>query len=88
MLATGRVQESGSGQTSVTRPADPRAWSAAALDSVYVEFDVAREALAAGGREDWAVFVGPRSIHARHAIRRGLARPEMPVARNIELVIA
>jgi hypothetical protein len=87
MLATGRVQESESGQTSVLDPAAPGAFSSAPAGSIYVEFDVDPACLRPGGRKGWSTIVGPRSLHARlEAARTGVGVTVMPLAMNIEII--
>jgi len=86
MVNTGIVQESWSSQTYVANPADPEAFRKQAKPgAVYVEFNVPASSLKQT-LEGWARIIGPKSIEARAAARKGLPIPAMPPATNIVLV--
>ena len=79
MIATERVVESRlQGITSVSFPANAKAYADAVAGSLYVEFQVAREALGAASSTGWAKIYGPNSIFGI-----GGRITEMPTAANI-----
>jgi hypothetical protein len=83
MVSTGYVQESTSGTTHVAWPADPDAFILQADDgSLYVEFDVPLDSVRPT-QPGWAKILGPRTLEARLAAKKGLALPAMPPAANI-----
>ena len=52
MLKTGRVQSSEGGITHVTNSSDPEAFKAAKKGSVFVEFDIDKNIIKPGGKEN------------------------------------
>ena len=83
MIETGMAVESRSGTTHVAFPADRRSYEAqAAIGSVYIEFDVPSDSIRQT-QLGWAKILGPNTLEARLARRRGEPVPEMPPATNI-----
>lgn len=82
MVKTGMVQESYSGTTHVANPASIEAFG---IGQIYVEFDVPTSALIQTN-EGWAKILGPNTIEARLAAKKGLPIPEVPPATNIQVV--
>jgi RHS repeat-associated protein len=81
MVSSGRVVESNLvGVTSVVFPANPGGYSAAAAGSVYVEFQIAKNALNAVSSTGWAKIFGPSSIFGE-----ALGITEMPAVSNIQI---
>jgi hypothetical protein len=78
MLVANRVQESANlnGVTSVSSPPNAAAWMRQTNGTLYVEFDVPKSALSAGGFK----IYGPNSFAAK---ARNIT--EMPPARNIQV---
>ena len=86
MLKTGRVQSSEGGITHVTNPSDPEAFKAAKKGSVFVEFDIDKNIIKPGGKENWGIIYGPGSPVDRLNIKKGLEWiKEMPEVYNIEI---
>ncbi len=86
MSETGMVQESHSGTTHVANPASMEAFGKQAkIGQIYVEFDVPIEALKQTN-ERWAKILGPNTIEARLAVKKGNPIPQMPSATNIKIV--
>ena len=86
MLKTGRVQSSEGGITHVTNPSNPEAFKAAKKGSVFVEFDIDKNIIKPGGKENWGVIHGPGSPVDRLNIKKGLEGiKEMPKVYNIEI---
>jgi hypothetical protein len=78
------VQESHSLTTHVASPAAPEAFMRQAkVGSLHVEFDVPTSSVKQTGA-GWGKIVGPNSLEARQAARKGLAVPQMPPATNIQ----
>ncbi|WP_248926752.1 hypothetical protein [Paenibacillus hamazuiensis] len=85
MISTGMVQESDTGTTHVAFPADSSAFGRQAPDgSLYVEFDVP-EGSVVRTSDIWGKILGPNTIEARLAEKKGLPKPEMPEAKNVEV---
>ena len=83
MLSTGYVQESTSGTTHVALPAAPQAFIAqASVGSLYVEFDVRHDSVRPM-QLGWAKILGPNTLEARLAAKKGQPLPKMPRASNI-----
>jgi hypothetical protein len=86
MRENGMVQESRTGTTHVALPADISAYEKqAAPGSVYVEFDVPVSSVKPT-QAGWAKVVGPNSVEARLAAKKGLPIPQMPAATNVQHV--
>ena len=86
MLKTGRVQSSEGGITHVTNPSDPEAFKAAKKGSVFVEFDIDKDIIKPGGKENWGIIHGSGSPVDRFNIKKGLEGiKEMPKVYNIEI---
>ena len=85
-VKTGRVQSSEGGITHVTNPSDPEAFKAAKKGSVFVEFDIDKNIIKPGGKENWGIIHGPGSPVDRLNIKKGLEGiKEMPKVYNIEI---
>jgi len=85
MTKTGKVQESYTGTTHVAHPANIEAFRKQAKPgTMYVEFNVPSISLKPTN-EGWAKIVGPNSLEARLASKKGLPIPIMPPATNIEI---
>lgn len=83
MKLSGKVQESYSGTTHVANPADASAFiKQAKPGSLYIEFDIPSTSLKATN-EGWSKIIGPNTLDARLATRKGLPVPQMPNATNI-----
>lgn len=83
MMKTGRVVESFSGTTHVALPSDIGAFiKQASLGSRYVTFAVPATALKVTS-QGWAKIIGPSSLEARLAAKKGLPIPQMPSASDI-----
>ena len=75
-----RMRETGSVQGDYVILPPARGGFAAALPgSVYVEFDIGREALAQGGREDWFIVIRPTTLRGRRLLRTGGSMPDLRV---------
>ena len=85
-VKTGRVQSSEGGITHVTNPSDPEAFKAAKKGSVFVEFDIDKDIIKPGGKENWGIIHGPSSPVDRLNIKKRLEGvKEMPKVYNIEI---
>lgn len=86
MVETGMVQESFSGTTHVADPASIDAFGKQAKSGqLYVEFDVPSSSLKRT-KEGWSKVLGPHTIEARLAAKKGNPIPQMPPASKIEIV--
>ncbi|WP_139489609.1 RHS repeat domain-containing protein [Brevibacillus dissolubilis] len=86
MLKTGKVQEGAGGHTYVAYPADEESYyKQAKVGTVYVEFDVPRDALVRSS-DEWAYMIGKDSWEAKVWAKKGLPIPDMPYAENIQLI--
>lgn len=86
MNATGMVQESYSGTTHVANPASIDAFGKQAKPGqIYVEFDVPTSTLKQTNT-GWAKILGPNTVEARLAAKKGQPMPEIPSATNIEII--
>lgn len=84
MKSTGMVQESTTGTTHVTLPANPSAYRAAKPGSVYTEFSVPKRSVKPT-QPGWGKIVGPNSLEGRLAAKKGQPVPQMPPAKKIKL---
>ncbi|QUB97943.1 hypothetical protein [Leptotrichia sp. oral taxon 221] len=86
MLKTRGVQSSEGGITHVINPSDPETFKAAKKGSVFVEFDIDKNIIKPGGKENWGIIHGPGSLGDRLNIKKGLEGiKEMPKVYNIEI---
>jgi hypothetical protein len=85
MRSTNTVQESYSGTTHVSNPANPNSFKGAPKDSIYVEFNVPTSSLKPTST-GWSKIIGPNSLEGRHYLELGLPKPVMPPATNIKIV--
>jgi RHS repeat-associated protein len=83
MRNTGKVQESWSGTTHVSMPANSESYvRQTGVGNYFVEFNVPTSSLKVtnGG---WAKIIGPSSLEGRNLLRKGLPLPVMPNATDI-----
>ncbi|MCX4674732.1 polymorphic toxin-type HINT domain-containing protein [Streptomyces sp. NBC_01433] len=82
MVSTGMVQEGKGGYTYVVSPGDPEAYRPTYKGSIYVEFDVPKSSIIAGGRPGDYKMANPDTLFGRILAKKG-GTPGMPEARNI-----
>jgi RHS repeat-associated protein len=86
MLASGKVQESFTGTTHVTNPANPATFMRQAKPgSNYVEFDVPTSSVKATSENGVSKILGPRTTESRLAIKNGKPALQMPSCSNIQV---
>ena len=86
MLKTGRIQSSEGGITYVINSSNPEAFKAAKKSSNFVEFDIDKDIIKPGGKENWGIIHGPGSPVDRLNIKKRLEGvKEMPKVYNIEI---
>jgi RHS repeat-associated protein len=84
MMKTGIVQESKTGTTHVSFPADPWSWLPKESRRVYAEFEVPASSLKMTNVNDgWAKILSPNSLEGRNAARYSRPIPQTPAASNI-----
>ena len=88
MVATGRMQPTVKGldMKHVTIPPDSNAYRATVTGSVFVEFDIIDAQTMPGGNPAGLIVYGPRSVHGRLAINRGLSVAELSRVENIVIM--
>lgn len=65
MVSTGMVQEGKGGYRYVVSPGDPEAYKPTYKGSIYVEFDVPKSSLIAGGRPGDYKMANPDTLYGR-----------------------
>ncbi len=83
----GRMQPTlkGMDMKHVTAPPDSDAFRAAAVGSVFVEFDMVDAQVSPGGNAAWLIVYGPNSVQGRLAAKRGIAVAELPRVENMTI---
>jgi len=85
-VSTSTVQESRSGTTHVTSPADSSVFKPTAPPgSVHAQFDVPATSVKPTSASGVAKIIGPNSLEGRLAASKGQPVPQMPPASNIKI---
>jgi hypothetical protein len=85
-VSTSTVQESRTGTTHVTSPADPSVYKPTAPPgSVHAQFDVPTSSIMPTSAGGVAKIIGPNSMEGKLAASKGKPVPQMPQASNIKI---
>lgn len=88
MAATGRLQPTlkGTDMKHVTLPSDRNAFRSTVSGSLFAEFDMVDAQTMPGGNSAWLIVYGPRSIHGKLALKKGLSVAELPYVKNLRII--